>query len=115
MMKERTISGTLFDIGNFVFMLFILLLMVFPFVYIISYSLSSPNMLKGGMVLLPAGLTFDSYAKALGDSAVLKGAIVSIARAVIGPAVMLFFTSMAAYVLTRSDLSGVKFFRRYFV
>jgi len=114
-MKERTIGGTLFDIGNLLFMLFILLLMVLPFIYIISYSLSSPNMLKGGLVLIPTGFTFDSYAKALGDSAVLKGTLVSITRALIGPAVMLFFTSMGAYVLTRSDLGGVKFFRKYFV
>jgi len=114
-MKERTIGGTLFDIGNYLFMLFMLLLMVLPFIYIISYSLSSPNMLKGGLVLFPAGFTFDSYTKALGDSAVLKGTLISVARALIGPAVMLFFTSMGAYVLTRSDLGGVKFFRKYFV
>lgn len=114
-MRERSIRGSLFDAGNLIFMLVLLLLMLLPFVYILSYSLSSPNMLKGGIILFPAGFTLDSYKKALGEPAVLTGAIVSVARSIIGPAVMLFFTSMAAYALTRSDLGGVRFFRKYFI
>jgi len=114
-MKERSIVGTLFDTSNILFMLLILLVMAMPFLYVFSYSLSSPNLLKGGLVLFPAGFTLDSFARAFGDSAVLRGAAISVARSVIGPAVMLFFTSMAAYVLTRTELLGLSFFRKYFV
>ncbi|WP_409341711.1 carbohydrate ABC transporter permease [Paenibacillus sp. MBLB4367] len=114
-MRERSASGTLFDIGNTLFMLAVLAVMLVPFLYVVSYSLSTPSMLKGGFVLWPSGFTFDSYRKALEDPAVLKGTGISVLRSVIGPAVMLFITSMAAYVLTRNELGGVKWLRKYFV
>ncbi len=114
-MKERTINGSLCDVTNTLFMLFILSVMVVPFVYILSYSFSNPGMLKGGLILWPAGFTLDSYTKAFADPAVLKSVFISVARTVLGPALMLLFTSMGAYTLTRSDLGGVKFFRKYFV
>lgn len=114
-MRERSVSGTLFDIGNTLFMLAVLASMLIPFIYVVSYSLSTPSMLKSGLVLFPTGFTLDSYKKALEDPAVLKGAGISTLRAVIGPALMLFITSMAAYVLTRSELGGVKWFRKYFI
>ncbi|MBP1988817.1 carbohydrate ABC transporter permease [Paenibacillus eucommiae] len=114
-MRGRSVSGTIFDSINHLFMLLILLVMMIPFVYVISYSLSTPSMLKGGIVLFPVGFTFDSYRKAFADPAVLKGVYISVARTTIGPAVMLLFTSMAAYVLTRAELAGVRFFRKFFV
>jgi len=114
-MKERSVSGIVFDISNQLFMMLILAVMVIPFVYIVSYSLSSPNMLKGGLVLMPSGFTMDSFKWAFEHPAVLTGAFVSIARSVLGPAIMLFITSMAAYVVSRTDLLGVKFFRKYFI
>ncbi|MFD0958158.1 carbohydrate ABC transporter permease [Paenibacillus chungangensis] len=114
-MRERSASGTLFDIGNTLFMLVVLAAMLVPFLYVISYSLSTPSMLKGGFVLWPSGFTLDSYRKALEDPAVIKGVGISVLRAVIGPAVMLFITSMAAYVLTRNELGGIKWFRKYFI
>ncbi len=114
-MKERSVSGTAFDISNQLFMLIILAVMIIPFIYIFSYSLSSPNMLKGGLVLWPEGFTLDSFKRAFEYPAVLNGAFISIARSVLGPAIMLFITSMAAYVVSRPDLLGVKFFRRYFI
>ncbi|MFD0715560.1 carbohydrate ABC transporter permease [Paenibacillus sp. GCM10027626] len=114
-MKTRSIGGIAFDIANYLFMLSVLLVMTLPFIYVISYSLSSPNLLKGGLILFPEGFTLDSFKRAFGDPAVLTGAGISVARTVIGPAVMLFFTSMAGYVLTRSELIGVKVFRKYFI
>ncbi|GBG06454.1 sugar ABC transporter permease [Paenibacillus agaridevorans] len=114
-MKERSVGGTIFDSFNYLFMLVILVLMLIPFVYIISYSLSTPSMMKGGLILFPKGFTLDSYKKAFDDPAVLSGVFISVARTIIGPAAMLLFTSMAAYVLTRAELIGVKFFRKFFV
>ena len=114
-MKSKSIGSVAFDSVNYLFMLVILFAMALPFIYIFSYSLSSPNLLKGGLILFPEGLTFDSFKRAFQDPAVLKGAGISVARTALGPAVMLFFTSMAGYVLTRADLIGVKAFRKYFI
>ncbi|WP_113930593.1 carbohydrate ABC transporter permease [Bacillus sp. P14.5] len=115
-MKKRLTAGDIiFNLFNYSFMLLLGILMFFPFVYIFSYSLSDPNTLPNGLIFFPSGFNIDSYVVALSSPAVLNGILISILRTLIGPAVMIFFTSMAAYVLTRDDLFAVKFFRRFFV
>ncbi|GGD53192.1 sugar ABC transporter permease [Paenibacillus nasutitermitis] len=114
-MKRRSVSGLVFDISNHLFLILVFCVMVLPFLYIISYSVSNPSLLKGGLILFPVGFTFDSYKLAFQDPAIITGIFISVARTIIGPIVMLFFTSMAGYVLTRRELVGAKFFRKYFV
>lgn len=114
-MRTRTWSGLTFDIINFLVMIIIILFTFYPFLYIINYSLSKPGLLTGGILLYPKGLNFTSYVVALSDSTVLHGIVISIARTISGPAIMIMVTSMAAYCLTRDELMGVRFFRKFFV
>ncbi len=114
-MKRKTASGLAFDLANHVLMVIVLGIMVLPFLYIISYSLSDPSRLEGGFVFVPAGLSFDAYKLAFQDPAIVKGIFISVARTLTGPALMLLVTSMAGYVLTRNELVGVRFLRKFFV
>jgi putative aldouronate transport system permease protein len=114
-MKTRTWSGTAFDLINTLVMIIIIIFTFYPFLYIINYSLSDPGLLTGGLLLYPKGLNFTSYAVALSDSAILDGIFISIARTIAGPVLMIMITSMAAYCLTRDELMGVRFFRKFFV
>ncbi|RYI30394.1 carbohydrate ABC transporter permease [Bacillus infantis] len=114
-MRNRTFGDVIFESFNYVFMIIIGIVTFFPFLYIVSYSLSDPNKLTGGLLLFPAGFSLDAYKIAFSDPAILKGIGISFLRTTIGPAVMVFFTSMAAYCLTREEFMGVKFFRKFFV
>ncbi|OUS74989.1 hypothetical protein B1748_19615 [Paenibacillus sp. MY03] len=114
-MKRKTAGGLAFDLFNYIFMVIVLCIMVLPFLYIVSYSLSDPSRLKGGFVLIPAGLSFDAYKLAFKDPAIVQGIFISVARTLVGPALMLLVTSMAGYVLTRNELVGVRFLRKFFV
>lgn len=114
-MEKRTWVDRIFDTGNYMVLLLIGIVMFFPFLYIFSYSLSEPEKLSQGLLLWPAGLTLNAYIRAFQDPAIFSSILVSVGRTLLGPAVMIFVTSMAAYCITREDLIGVKFWRRFFV
>jgi putative aldouronate transport system permease protein len=114
-MRQRSISGAIFDTANVMTMIVLIILMFYPFIYIFSYSLSDPGRLTGGMLLTPKGFNLDAYQAIFEQRALLRGIYISVARTVIGPIAMIAVTSMAAYVLTRDELGGVKFLRKFFV
>jgi putative aldouronate transport system permease protein len=113
--KSHSLSGKLFDWSNTIFMIFILIVMTFPFIYILSYSLSDPTKLSGGLLVFPRGFTLASYHTAFSDPGLLHAIFISIARTLAGPTIMIFVTSMGAYVITRDELVGVKLIRKLFV
>ncbi len=114
-MRQRTTSSIIFDSCNIIFMALLFLIFTYPFIYIISYSFSEQSQISGGMILWPRGFTLDAYMLVFSNPSTLSGLFISMARTISGPVIMVFFTSMAAYCLTRNDLAGVRFFRRFFV
>ncbi|WP_409340531.1 carbohydrate ABC transporter permease [Paenibacillus sp. MBLB4367] len=114
-MRKRTAFDRLFDAANYVWMSIVGIVMLFPFLYIASYSLSETSKLPQGLLLFPAGFTLDAYAKAFEDPAIFHSILISVGRTLLGPIVMIFVSSMAAYCLTRDDLIAVRFWRKFFV
>jgi putative aldouronate transport system permease protein len=98
-----------------VLMVILIIFMIYPFLYILSYSFSEPVKITGGLMLWPKGFTLDSYLAVFEQPSLLRAIFISVSRTVLGPVVMIVVTSMAAYVLTRDDLIGVKFLRKFFV
>lgn len=111
----RSRSELLFDSFNILIMILFVLILFYPFIYILSYSLSIPGKISGGLLIFPKGFTLDSYIEIFDQRRLINAIGVSVARTIIGPAVMIFFSSMAAYVLTRNDFIGIKKLRKFFV
>ena len=109
------IGERLFDVLNFIFMVLIFIIMLYPFIYILSYSISDPSLLRGGLILLPVGLDFAAFRTCFSDTSILNGLYVSVARTILGSLGMVVITSMAGYVLTKNKLIGISFIRRFFV
>jgi len=89
----------------------IFIVMVFPFIYILNYSLSTPAEIGNSILLLPAGLTFKSYSILLSDTSIYRALLISVSRSILGPATMIVVCSMAGYVLSKRMLVFGKFFR----
>ena len=115
MVSKRTVFDIFFDIFLYVLMLAVFVLMVYPFVYVINYSISSISQVKNPLLLLPEGINFESYRILFSDSSILQALLVSVARSVIGPACMLIVTAMGGYVISRPNLVFGKFFRMFFL
>lgn len=87
--------------------LLIILLTGYPLVYALSASFSDPlSLTNGQMWLLPKGFTLNAYKEVLKSKDVFIGYRNTIIYAVVGTFIDVAMTTMAAYPLSRPDLSG---------
>lgn len=115
MVYKQTWSDRVFNFLNGFLMLVIFIIMVYPFLYVINYSVTAPSEAGGSLLLLPKGINFEAYKTLLQESGILRAFGISVARSIIGAALMLIITGMAAYVLATPNLVFGRFFRTAFV
>lgn len=108
-------SDKIFNIFTFLLMLSVSIVMIYPFLYVLNYSLSAPSKAYGSLLLLPKSLTFDSYIQMFKVKGMPRAITISVLRTVIGAGASVLFSFMAGYVLSKDYLVGSKFFRRFFV
>jgi putative aldouronate transport system permease protein len=112
MQKERKIKGdSVFDIFNIIFMCFIMLITLYPFYYVIISSLNEPlDLLRGPVYLLPRKFSLANYIYVLQDEKILKAALITVLRTVIGSVSAVLFTAAFAYGVSKRWLIGRRFF-----
>lgn len=73
-MRYRLSIGYLaFSSINYLMLILMMAAMLYPFLYVLAISLSSPQMVMAGMVkLIPKGFTFESYRYVIQDSLLLR-------------------------------------------
>ncbi len=85
------------------------LLTLIPILHVISVSMSTPNVVaRGGLLLLPQEFTLDSYSFIFRGGAIQRAFWVTTFITVVGTALSLFCTTTAAYALARDDLPGAR-------
>jgi putative aldouronate transport system permease protein len=87
-------------------------LCIYPFYFVFIYSISDPARSLSGITLLPAGISFESYARVFRLNNMLRASAVSLARTVIGTALTLACCSTCAYALSRRETPGRSFIYR---
>ncbi len=113
---KRTRSEVVFDVLNYIFLSLFALLCIYPFYYIVMYSLSDPlAAAKGEALLWPAGFNLENYKLLLKDSEIYTAFFVSVARTVLGTAITVLCSSFVAYMLTNKLLPFKRFFYRMIV
>lgn len=106
-LRRRQVSA--FGIVNGALLLLISLLCVYPFVYVLSVSLSDGSAVAAGDVfLLPAGLNIETYRYIFSapNLGIVRGVINSLIYTSVGTAVAVGLTFMTAYALSRPYLRG---------
>jgi len=111
-MKKRKSLGDKLYIGlSYAVTIFVLFITLYPFIYIISMSFSSPNnIITQSVWLLPKGFSVSSYKVIFGDKAVWKSYYNTIWYVVVGTSINVLMTILAAY-----PLSKTKFFLKNYV
>lgn len=90
-----------------IILIFLLLIVLYPLIYIISSSFSSPNAVAAGRVVLwPVDFSLEGYTAVFKNKDVLTGYGNTILYTVAGTCVNLLFTLIAAYPLSRKTLPG---------
>ena len=104
-----------FYIITYIFLTFCLLIVLFPLIFIVSASISDPNAVASGQViLLPKGSTSEGYQRVFRNNDIFIGYRNTIFYTVAGTVINLIVTFGAAYPLSRADFIGKKFFTLMF-
>jgi len=112
-MKSGILSDLLFQAVVIIIFTLFVLLCIYPFYYILVYSLSNPqNVGRAGLLLLPINFTLENYKQIFSLSGFSSAFIVSVLRVVTGTAITILFSSMLAYTLTKEILPGRRVFYR---
>jgi putative aldouronate transport system permease protein len=97
----------IFTIINNSFLVVVLLVILYPLIYVVSASFSDPNAVASGKVWLwPIDITPKAYVRIFEYSRIWSGYANSLFYATVGTLVNVTMTILAAYPLSRKDLFG---------
>ncbi|UJF31789.1 carbohydrate ABC transporter permease [Paenibacillus hexagrammi] len=99
-----------FIASNYTFFIVLMLVMIYPFWYIVMGSLSDPTMITGGLFLKPSGFSLASYRAVLHNVSILSGFEVTLISTIGGVVIGTFLTATTAYAISKKRLFGQKFF-----
>ncbi|MFB9327099.1 carbohydrate ABC transporter permease [Paenibacillus aurantiacus] len=106
---RRLSEERLFNAAVYAVAAIIIAIVLYPLLFVVSASFSDPaKVLAGEVWLLPKGVSADAYANILQNEKLWIGYRNSILYAVVGTAINLIMTILAAYPLSRPDLPGRK-------
>ncbi|MFR1832870.1 MAG: carbohydrate ABC transporter permease [Lachnospiraceae bacterium] len=105
-----------FDVLVYTIAIFLILIVGYPLILVLSNSVSSPEMVATGQVLLfPKGFTLEGYKAVFSDSSILTGYANTIFYTVTKTLLSLIITLPAGYALTKNTMPGRKFFMTMFM
>lgn len=104
---KDTVGDRVFNVLNYTFNITILIIVLYPLVYIFSASFSEPNAVLTGQVWLwPVDLSLEGYQAVFKYDLVWTGMFNSVFVTIFGTMINVFLTLSAAYALSRADLFG---------
>lgn len=113
---KRENGDRVFDIINTLILSIILLLVLYPLIFVVVASISDPLLVvKGKIWILPRGLNIQGYKKVFENDAIIIGYLNTIMYTVLGTSINLVMTTLGAFPLSRKDLYGKNIFTAYFV
>lgn len=116
--KVNRLSGSdkIFHILNYITIISVGLIVLYPLVYTVSSSFSSTQaILEHRVVLFPVGFTLESYKAVLNYTLLRSGFMNSVLYTSLNTIVAVTLLLLAAYPLSRKDIPGRKYFLIFFV
>lgn len=94
-----------FDVLVYMIACIIIVIILYPLLFVISASFSDPTKIINGEVwLLPKGITLDAYTNVFNDERIWNSYKNTIIYTVLGTSINLILTTLLAYPLSRKDM-----------
>jgi ABC-type glycerol-3-phosphate transport system permease component len=113
--KRFHLTEAVFHWCNVLFLLIVTFACIYPFYYILIYSLSDPVKAAGSLLFLPKGINFVNYEKMLELKPLYSAFVVSVLRTVIGTAITVICCTFFSYIVTKQELYFRKTIYRFVV
>ncbi|MEK4298057.1 carbohydrate ABC transporter permease [Oceanobacillus sp. FSL W8-0428] len=109
-MRKFQLSDKGFDVLNTIFVTIIVLLIVYPLIFVLSASISSPSAVNTGkMWLWPVDISFSGFKTVFQNDAIWSGYRNTIIYTVVGTILHLVILLPCAYALSRKEIAGKQF------
>jgi len=112
MSGRKSIGESIFDATNNVFMFFMILITLYPLLYILFASLSDPvRVMQGNRIIFaPSGFSLDAYKAVFKNPSILSGFKNTIIYVGLGTCINMLLTVFGAFALAKKGLYGRKLF-----
>ncbi|MEG1879839.1 MAG: carbohydrate ABC transporter permease [Oscillospiraceae bacterium] len=108
---KTTFMEKVFGAVNYFLLSLVVLITLYPLVYVFSASISSSSaVISGEVILFPKEVTLDAYRSVLSEPNIWTAYANTIFYTVVGTAVSMLFTILGAYALSKKRLCGRTFF-----
>lgn len=105
----------IFGVINYLFLSLVLVIVVYPLIYVVSASFSDPLAVSSGQVwFLPVGFNLRGYEVVFQHPDIMKSFLNSLILTTAGTIFSVFVTILAAYPLSRKNLYGSKIITFFF-
>ena len=103
---KKSVSRKVFELCNNLFLLFIIIITLYPVVYILMASFSEPLRfsIHRGILLKPLGFTLIAYEKALEHPQIMGSYLNTLFIVAVGVSVNIILTAIGAYFLSRKNV-----------
>ncbi|MBQ8305840.1 MAG: carbohydrate ABC transporter permease [Blautia sp.] len=105
--RQSTRSRTA-DVIITVLSLMFVLVCIYPFYYVIIYSISDPNKAASGLVFLPKGFSLETFRGIFKLNDIPQALLISVSRSIIGAVTTILGSSLFAYLVTQEKMAGRK-------
>lgn len=105
---------SLFNCLNYIFLTLFGLSMIYPFIYILIYSLNDgKDSMMGALYFFPRKFTLDNYAEVFENARIWQAYKITLFRTVLGTFLHVALCTLMAYALSKKSLPGRTFFTFY--
>lgn len=113
---RRTPGDVVFNICAYTIFSVLIIIFAYPFYYLLINTISDNSMVAANkIVLFPEGIHFQNYVQILQLEKLRDGAVVSLARSIVGTAGAVIFQGYAGYVFSKQEMWCRKFWYRIVV
>jgi putative aldouronate transport system permease protein len=110
-MRSQSKGDRIMDTCVILISVTILAIVLIPLIFVVSASFSDPDLvLKGKVLLWPKGFTLNAYDMVFKNDDIWSGYRNTVFYTLVGTAINILMTVMAAYPLSRKEMKGRRFF-----
>lgn len=114
--SKTSMSRKIFLLCNYLLMLLITFICIYPFWYIIIYSFSEPGLVDvNPPVFLPRGFSFSNYRDIFELQVFFHALLISVLRTVLGTAGAVLSCSFLGYLFTKNEMPARKWVYRFLI
>src|SRR5690242_4807769 len=110
-MIKRSLGDKIFDAANYTVLTFLMIITLYPFLYVLFASVSVPSELArhSGILWKPEGFYLEAYRLVLQNPMIQVGYSNTLFYVGVGTVLNVFFTALFAFVLSRRDVYWKKY------